>query len=245
MFSLLLCGLRQQPYVLVLALLLLGHSVLQIRFPAIWLTTVPFLLPLLDWSPWSGWLLLQEFDLFMLAVLVIGYWQAPRQPCSAQIPLGSRLLVQLFALSWFGALLYALHDTSPSQLLALGSVTDMNVLRGAKAFCFALLLIPLLRRAWNSQGISAQRRFAHGALLGLTVTALIVGLERWLFPGLSNFSSEYRAVGPFFEMFAGGAALDCYIALTLPLAMWTILRSPIDWVVRTRSIWRLLDARTF
>ena len=231
MFGLLLCGLQQQPYVLVLSLLLLGHSVLQIRFPAIWLTTVPFLLPLLDWSPWSGWLLLQEFDLFLLAVLVIGYWQAPRQPCTAQIPLGSRLIVQLFALSWLGALLYALRDASPSQLLALGSVTDMNVLRGAKAFCFALLLIPLLRRAWNSQGISAQRRFALGALLGLTVTALIVGLERWLFPGLSNFSSEYRAVGPFFEMFAGGAALDCYIALTLPLAVWSILRSHIDWVV--------------
>ena len=129
----------------------------------------------------------------MLAVLVIGYWQAPRQPCSAQIPLGSRLLVQLFALSWFGALLYALRDTSPSQLLALGSVTDMNVLRGAKAFCFALLLIPLLRRAWNSQGISAQRRFAHGALLGLAGFLLNNEMDDFsVKPGVPNM---YGAVG--------------------------------------------------
>src|SRR5690606_10039766 len=42
---------------------LTGYAALLWRYPAIWLFAVPALLPALDLSPWTGRLMLDEFDL--------------------------------------------------------------------------------------------------------------------------------------------------------------------------------------
>ena len=60
-------------------------------------------------------------------------------------------------------------------------------------------------------------------LLGLLACSLAVVWERLAFPGLFNFSSDYRPTAPFSAMHTGGAALDAYMAMAFPfVALWLI-----------------------
>jgi hypothetical protein len=62
-------------------------------------------------------------------------------------------------------------------------------------------------------------------LAGLTMVALADLWERLVFPGLTNFSSDYRSSAPFSGMHTGGATLDAYLALCFPLvAAWLLIR---------------------
>ena len=42
--------------------------------PWLGILAVPALLPLLNFAPWTGWLIVEEFDLLVLAVLAGGYF---------------------------------------------------------------------------------------------------------------------------------------------------------------------------
>ena len=53
------------------------------------------------------------------------------------------------------------------------------------------------------------------------------------YPGLLNFSSDYRSTGLFWEMHVGGAALDGFLALTMPFAVRLL------WTARNRRRWAL------
>jgi hypothetical protein len=57
--------------------------------------------------------------------------------------------------------------------------------------------------------------------------ALLVTWERVAFPGLLNFSTDYRTTALFWEMHVGGAALDACLAMAFPFALqalWTARR---------------------
>jgi hypothetical protein len=68
-----------------------------------------------------------------------------------------------------------------------------------------------------------------GLLLAVSVAVL---WERLAYTGLLDFSSDYRATGPFWEMHVGGAALDAVLAMGLPFAFAVLLRaaSPARWL---------------
>ncbi len=61
--------------------------------------------------------------------------------------------------------------------------------------------------------------------LGLGTVSLAAIWERMAFPGLLNFSADYRTTALFWEMHVGGAALDGFLVLTLPFAVLLMLRS--------------------
>ncbi len=227
-FALLLAGLMlallwPRPYAPILAVVLFAYGGLQLRRPMLWLAAIPAAMPLLDWSPWSGWSPIQEFELFLLTALAVGYWQLPQSGNGGRLSNPARLLVVAFALSWLSALLLGVLSIVDTPWTT-GSMGWINVARGTKGFLLSLLLLPLLGRAWAQREKAIRHYFVPGAVLGLAIAALTVVLERWLFPGLTNFSSDYRAVGPFFEMFAGGAALDCYLSALLPITVWCLVR---------------------
>ena len=231
-FAILLAGLMvfclwQRPYAPLLAAIVLMHTVLQVRWPLLWLASLPALLPLLDWSPWSGWLALQEFEIFMLGLLAAGYWNLPQQQKGGRLATSSRVLLGAYCLSWLVALFIGVNGAQ-AGLMESGSLGAMNVLRGAKGFLLALLLLPLLSRAWSQREQALWKYFVPGAIAGLGIASLAVILERWLFTGLSDFASDYRAVGSFYEMFAGGAALDCYLSAMLPICVWWLMQRRLD-----------------
>ena len=64
------------------------------------------------------------------------------------------------------------------------------------------------------------------ALFGLGGAALSVLWERLAFTDLLNFSSDYRVTGLFWEMHIGGAALDGFLALTVPFVARDLVRAP-------------------
>ena len=110
---------------------------------------------------------------------------------------------------------------------AQGYREPMNSLRLAKPFFAALLLWPLWSRAHRATPEAAASRLGLGLglLLGLAGASLAALWERLAFTGLLDFSSDYRTTALFWEMNVGGAALDGFLALTLPFALREVLVS--------------------
>jgi len=72
-------------------------------------------------------------------------------------------------------------------------------------------------------------RWSLGLALGLIGAALATIWERSAFPGLLDFSSDYRTTALFWEMHVGGAALDGFLALTVPFAMRELVVAKAPW----------------
>ena len=136
--------------------------------------------------------------------------------------------------------------------------SPMNALRLSKPTVALLLLLPLWLHAANraaapqaasqpalptGQAASAQTgppagtaaadHLTLGLALGHGAAALGCLWERVAYPGLLNFSTDYRTTGLFWEMHVGGAALDGFLALTMPFAVRLLLTA------RQRGVWLL------
>lgn len=205
------------------------------RKPDLWLAVVPAGMPLLSLAPWTGWNAVDESDLLVLAALAAGHarlaWQ-PVEPLRPACRWRGALLV-LLGLSLVLGLVLAWIDVRQPPLHAAGTYTSFaNSLRVGKALAYALLAVPLLRAALARSPLMAQRRLGAGMGLGLAGLALAVLWERRAIPGLLNFNDGYRTVGLFWEMHVGGAAIDAYLALAVPFAVWAVVaaRRPSTWL---------------
>lgn len=217
----------------------LGWVGCAVRYPMAWLFVVPALLPVLNFSPWTGWIVFEEFDLLLLGALAGGYghlaWQAAE---GAQVDSGKRwgavgAIATAVLVLGVVSLGLGLADAGPFKLDWFASYTDpLNSVRVFKSLGFAALFLPLLRRPGPKVSASASTMFASGMVAGLTVLVLAVVWERAAFVGLMDFSTHYRTVGMFWEMHVGGAAIDSYLALSVPFVVWALItaRSPVTWM---------------
>ena len=206
------------------------------QWPAPAFTGLLALLPLLGLAPWTGWLVVEEFDALLLAVaggaLMRAALAAPRGPATRW--------------SLTGAVLFGLLGVTVGIGIVRG-VTDAggwdfgwtqglrepgNALRLGKVFFSALLggaLWSAVRRVRPGQALvspaaalavsPAHLALLRGMALGLVGTALATLWERAAYTGVLNFSSDYRTTALFWEMHVGGAALDGYLALAMPFAL--------------------------
>lgn len=183
-----------------------------------WLFALPALLPVLDLAPWTGWFFFEEIDLLLLITAAVAYWRLGPPSQAAVLPpmLGAGLLVLAAA-----CLLGLYHGLRPLPLPDANAfnnyLSPYNALRVGKGWFWALVLLPPLKYAAGPKLDGIHRYLIPGLLCGLTLVALADCRERDLFPGLLNFSSDYRTTAPFSAMHTGGAALDGYLALTFPL----------------------------
>jgi hypothetical protein len=206
--------------------------------PGLWLFVVPALLPLLNFSTWTGWLVFEEFDILLLGALVGAYgrlaWSLP-QGRETKTPLSSwrsTALLGLFGLASLLALLRGFADAGGFAFDWFAGYTDaLNSFRVFKSLGFALFFVPLLQRELKQSGQLARQRLAVGMVAGLTVVTLAVLWERAAFPGLLDFSTPYRTVALFWEMHVGGAAIDGYLALATPFLVWALFaaKRPLIW----------------
>lgn len=193
--------------------------------PALWLLVVPALLPVFDLTPWSGWFFFEELDLALLLTVAFGYWRGPAARRVPPLPLSApfRLALLLVGASAALAAWIGVRPLAPLDANAFANyLSPYNSLRVAKGFAWAFLLLPMMRR---DAGVdhNLQRYFVPGMLLGLAGASLAVVWERALFPGLLNFSSDYRPTAPFSAMHTGGAALDAYLSMAFPfVACWLL-----------------------
>lgn len=204
-----------------LSLLYAGVLVWRVQYC---LFALPALLPVLDLAPWTGWFFIEEIDLLLLLTAAIGYWKMEDCPPGARLKsvawAGMALLTLAYLISIWRVLL-------PLPAIDANAFTDYlspyNSLRVGKSWLWTMVLLPILLRCAGPDLANVRRYFLPGMLAGLALVSCAAIWERWLFPGLMNFSSDYRTTAPFSAMHTGGAALDGYLALSFPLlSIWLL-----------------------
>ncbi|CAD5375236.1 conserved membrane hypothetical protein [Rubrivivax sp. A210] len=199
------------------------------------------LLALLPWAglmPWTGWLVVEEFDLLVLAVAAGGHARIaagwPAQP-TARMRLARAWLLgaPLLAATALAAAIGVADAGGLAWGWWQGYHEPLNSLRLAKPLLAVALLLPLWRGAWRADAAAATWAFQAGMVGMLGATALGVVWERLAFTGLLDFSSDYRATGLFWEMHVGGAALDAVLSASLPFALlaWRSAATPRRWAL--------------
>lgn len=203
-----------------------------------WLLCVPALAPVVDLAGWSGGIHLTESDALVMSALLVGSVQA-MMPAVARgdvAAAGGRRerawrfgAIQLAVVGGLG-LSYlvstqwsAVGAAAQDAALWMGYGTALNGPRVAKGFVWAVLLLPLLAQALRDRPQGATRWLVWGLVAGAVLVSLAAIWERWAFTGLSDFASDYRTTALFWEMNVGGATLDGWLALTVPVALWWVL----------------------
>lgn len=196
------------------------------RWPSAWMICVPAMLPVLDLAPWTGRFFFDEFDCLIAATLAFELVRSLHRPKQTSLgPMPSMLLVCI-ALS---ALISVVIGMSPLMSIDVNSFNNyfssFNALRVTKGLIWALLMLPVYRRALAQDAALTHRRFALGMSIGVLLAALSVAWERAVFPGWFNFHSVYRVVGMFSGMHIGGSYIEAYFATALPFVAWWTLHA--------------------
>ena len=200
-----------------LAPILLLYIVLMCWRAHYWLFALPALLPIVDLAPWTGWFFLEEIDLLLMITAGFGYWRLAGFKPGARLPAFALLCIVAVTLAYLAGLYKGLLPLPALDPNAIAShLSSFNSVRVGKSWFWALVLLPILLRDAGPELTHIERYFIPGMLLGL---ALVSGADLWerqVFPGLLDFSSDYRTTAPFSGMNTGGAALDGYLALSFP-----------------------------
>jgi hypothetical protein len=208
-----------------LAPIVLAYAALLWRWPASWLFLLPAALPVLDVTPWTGWFYLEEIDLILLITAMLGYWRAGETPCHARLPRGVAACMVMMTLSYAIACYRGLSPLTAPDLNAFASyLSSWNALRVLKGWCWPLVLLPILVRDIGPQLARLRTHVLPGFLTGLALVAFASVAERIAFPGLLNFSTDYRITAPFSAMHTGGAALDGFLALGFPMSVYCVFQ---------------------
>ncbi|UCV01940.1 hypothetical protein [Dechloromonas denitrificans] len=198
--------------------------------PSHLLVIIPAILPVIGFAPWTGWISFEELDLLILASAAGGYARCgiDGRERSSQQRTSSLCLVlaTLMSISILISMTRGFADAGGFHFSWFqGYDGPMNSLRIGKSFFFALLLIPLITRFQDSPENKTGGKLALGIAIGLGAASLAALWERLAFTDLLNFSSDYRSTALFWEMHVGGAALDGWLLLTFPFAIWALRNS--------------------
>jgi hypothetical protein len=217
------------------------------------------LLPVASFAPDTGWWLIDEFDLLVLAVLA-GAWarfgwaaRAGRAPGADSAAAGAAMapadrlwawLLLALGASGLLSLVIGLQDAGVGAQAVAGAwasgdgwlralhadyASAFNPLRVSKSLLWALLLYTVLRQVPAHRQRGMARLTMLGLACGLAWVCVLVLWERGRYVGLLNFSDSYRTVANFWEMHVGGGAIDAYLAMTVPVAFWAVWLAPGGW----------------
>ncbi len=210
------------------------------------------LLPVASWAPSTGWWLVDEFDLLVLATLAGAYarWGlgavADRGSPGAQRLRASdarvwRWLLIALAVSALCSLAIGLRDAGVGLHTLSGSAdlwlraqyadyaSAFNPLRVSKSLLWSLLLAPVMQHLSAQRQRDMAKATLAGLACGLALVCALVLWERWRYVGLLNFSDSYRTVASFWEMHVGGGAIDAYLAMAVPMAFVAVWLVPGGW----------------
>lgn len=213
-----------------LGIFLAGYGVLLWGRPHLMLALVPAAIVLLDFAPWTGRFFFDEFDMLLLITVTIGYLRT-----SPVLSRSEPDNLYVFALWLFGLsyLCGTLMGLLPWKAIDANTFTHyyspFNSIRVAKGAFWAFLLYGLCAR-FASAGQNVGRLFALGMVGGVAGTVFLVIWERFIFPGVFNFSDVYRVTGPFSQMHIGGADLETYLTVGAPFLVMLLIDKVSIWV---------------
>jgi hypothetical protein len=209
------------PWLVGAGLLLYGAALW--RWASLWLAVVPAVLPAFDLAPWTGWIDVGEPDLAILVTIGILTLRAP--PCAADFRIRglAAAALALTVLSCIAGVVMGLAMPGPLGGSDNPYLRPDNALRVAKGLVTALVLLPFLRERLRRRP-DALTWLGSGMTAGLTLVAAAAIVERALFPGLLDFSADYRVAATFSSMHVGGGYLDAYLAMALPFLLVFVIR---------------------
>jgi hypothetical protein len=182
-----------------------------------WVAALPVALVAGDLYPWTGSLLVNEADLFLLAVVAALLWRADY--VTSFLPKNKNFWFLWLPLAI--SVVFSFYRGWQRQIPALPGdelslyTNNWNSVRVVKGFMWGLVLAPLLVTEFerNSNGL-------RKLVIGMQMSAFFVGAaviwERAHAVGLFDVQQLYRATGPFFSMHTGGQHIDAYWAFALP-----------------------------
>lgn len=221
------------------------------KFHNAWLLLLPALLPIFNLAPWSGSFFLEEFDLFLTAIMASCLWNGQyRMSGRSSLTMTAKILLAAFMFSSLMAMVNGLLPLQPLDENAFSSYfSHYNALRIAKGFFWPVVLLPPLFSALTEQEERSKNLLTMGIMAGLLATGLAVIWERGFFASifggggvimavrqLLDFGTDDRATALFSEMHNGGEAIDGYLALALPFAAIGIFSHNPRWLRIISSI---------
>lgn len=210
-----------------------GYLILLWYRPVMWIIVVAAAVPLLDLYPLSGRFFMTEFDLVILLTVAIKYGMGQVSFRFLKKDLPFTMLFGGIALIYFVSTLRVLWPLPDIGLNSFNSYySEFNSLRVGKGFLWAFLLLPVVEYELRKDVLSFIR-LSYGMILGLALVCLVVVLERGLFTGLFNFSSNaYRVTGSFASMHTGGSHIDSYLVTMLPfIAVPVLLKNKLNNII--------------
>ena len=195
------------------------------RYPRVGLPAILALLPLLNFAPWSGWILLNEFDLLVAVTLAVRLLRPRADIASPALSRGAKWAIGFVAASFFVSASIGLLPLSPFDANAMFTYySSFNSLRELKGFAWALALLPLLIEE-TRQPQRMEQRWVAGMLLGLCGVVTVIVWQRAVYAGLLDFASDYRVEGTFPELHTGGGDVHAYLVTAIPFVVaWIVLR---------------------
>ncbi|OAI09994.1 hypothetical protein A1359_17450 [Methylomonas lenta] len=199
-----------------LALCVIGYCYGLVRKPLIGLFVLPALLPIMDFAPWTGRFFFDEFDLMVLSTLmVMMLLPSGKSGGFPNFRISDMFYIGLFLLLLGVSLVIGLMPLPEIDANSFSNYySNYNALRIVKGFFWGLLLSPYLIHFLRER--SGQSYFSAGLISGLAAVAIFSIFERWVFPGLFDFSTDYRINALFASMHNGGGHIESYLALSMP-----------------------------
>ena len=201
-----------------LATALLAYAALLWRFPAAFLFILPVVLPAVDLGLWTGWMVIGESDLFVLATLSVLLLRLPPERRDLLPSGAARWVILAVVAIWIIATGTGLLSPLGAEASDNPYLRPDNALRLAKSLAEATALLPFLHHRQRTHG-DAVACLGLGMAAGLGAVTLVVLAERVLFANLLDFSGAYRVAGPFSSMRVGGGHIGAYAALALPFTL--------------------------
>lgn len=225
------------PAAMVLALVIYVYCVWKEPHSALLL--VPAAIALTDEATYTGPRWFDTLDLLMLATAVLAFVHphARRLGKAARTwPLSAWLLLGLIPGTLIG--LGGFDAVDPNALLTpLGSAFGAMQ---AKGLLWAFVLALFVKRV-NLDAGPAALMLGRGMVTALAGVVFLTVSERLAFVGPFDFTSDYRAPGPFSAIALGGAYIECFLAAAVPFAVVAAMQET-HWVVRRGSALLVLAA---
>ena len=210
---------------------LLGYAALLWREPRLWMFFVPALLPVLNLAPWSGRFFFDELDLCLLVTIAVCALRG-RSGQSTRLAPAAGLTIALFVSVFLISLAIGLVPFEPLDGNSFANYySKYNGLRVGKGLAWGIALLLLVRADLGRDAQALATYWVPGRLAGLAGVVAVAVWERLAFPGLTNFSEDYRVSSTFGAMHVGGGAIDGYLVLALPFTL--------VWLSETKSLIKL------
>ena len=198
------------------------------RHPPAALMLVPVALALTDTAAFTGHRWLDMLDLIMLATLLIALLRPKRRKPPSGAAMGAATLplwpIVFSGLLFVPGVLIGLRGADwPDPNALLSPLSPWHALWLAKGLASALAVAWFVTRL-RIEPAAGGRHFGRGMVLALAGVVFLTVRERLAFVGPFDFSSDYRAPGPFSAIALGGAYIEAFLVAATPFAIVSAFR---------------------